>query len=139
MAHAQGVLEDGGEEDAEVLEAAHLRDVQQFHQIVTPSMLGQSPSGREEPLVEFVRQNQGGSSNSTDAIDNLRKQQREFASEKKRMTKQIRLEQRKRTRRMAHSAKLSTMDLVCVLEDRRTKAASRAAAKCKAKANAAAA
>ena len=130
---------EGGEEDDEVLEAAHLRDVQQFHQIVTPAMLGQSPSGREEPLVEFVRQNQGGSSNSTDAIDNLRKQQREFASEKKRMTKQIRLEQRKRTRRMAHSSKLSTMDLVCVLEDRRTKAESKAAAKSKAKAKAAAA
>ena len=72
-----------------------------------------------------------------DKVAELREERNELKTKTKRVTKDMKNEARKRSRRMANSAKLSTMDLVAVLEDRKLKKAeAKAAAKSKAKAKA---
>ena len=71
-----------------------------------------------------------------DKVAELREERKVLNDKRKRVTMDMRNETKKKTRRMQNSAKLSTMDLVRVLEDRKLRAEAKAAAKCKAKAKA---
>ena len=83
-------------------------------------------------LCEFLLSNVSASDPSTVTVAELREQRRLAANERKRLTKELRNETRKRERRLEKSAQLSTMDLVAVLEVRRERAAAKAVAKAKA-------
>ena len=83
-------------------------------------------------LCQFLLSNVSGSDPSTVTVADLREQRRVAANERKRLTKELRNETRKRARRLEKSAQLSTMDLVAVLEVRRERAVAKAAAKAKA-------
>ena len=83
-------------------------------------------------LCEFLLSNVSASDPSTVTVAELREQRRLAANERKRLTKELRNETRKRARRLEKSAQLSTMDLVAVLEVRRERAVAKAAAKAKA-------
>ena len=65
---------------------------------------------------------------------NLRASQKQLSAEKKRVSMDIRSERRKRSRRLANSAKLTTPDLVAVLEDRKLRADAKAKGAAKPKA-----
>ena len=88
-----------------------------------------------DEFTAFLRNHVGSSAEASDKITNLRASQKQLSAEKKRVSMDIRNERRKRTRRLANSAKLTTMDLVAVLEDRklRSDAKAKAAAKPKAR------
>ena len=96
----------------------------------------QQAASDRDALLDFLAGHQGGSAASMDKVAELREERNELKTKTKRVTKDMKNEARKRSRRMANSAKLSTMDLVAVLEDRKLKAEAKAAAKSKAKAKA---
>ena len=86
-----------------------------------------------DDFTAFLRGHVGAIAEANDKISNLRASQKHLAAEKKRVSMDIRNERKKRARRLANSAKLTTNDLVAVLEDRKLRADAKAAAKAKAK------
>ena len=87
-------------------------------------------------FTAYIRNHAGVVAEAMDKVASLKEEQRKLACEKKRVSMDIRNEKKKRARRIANSSKLSTMDLVSVLEDRKLREDARAAAKAKAKAGA---
>ena len=94
------------------------------------------PNAVPDDFTDFLRHHVGASAEASDKVANLRATQKHLSLEKKRVSMDIRNESKKRARRLANSAKLSTMDLVAVLGDRKLRADAKAAAKAKAKAGA---
>ena len=79
-------------------------------------------------ILELLATGGGASDESQDAIANLQGQRKELLEERKRLTRALRNETRKRKRMLNKSARLSNADLVEVLQIRQNRAVAKAKA-----------
>ena len=79
-------------------------------------------------ILELLATSTGSADESQDAIANLQGQRKELLEERKRLTRALRNETRKRKRMLNKSARLSNADLVEVLQIRQNRAVAKAKA-----------
>ena len=79
-------------------------------------------------ILELLANGGGASDESQDPIANLQGQRKELLEERKRLTRALRNETRKRKRMLNKSARLSNADLVEVLQIRQNRAVAKAKA-----------
>ena len=98
---------------------------------------GQRPRDEQQPgtegrvctaILDLLASSADGTDPSQNSIANLQQQRKTLVDERKRLTKQLKNETRKRKRMLNKSARLSTTDLVEVLQIRQNRAVAKAKA-----------